>query len=147
MQPVYYTQSSQMATDLMTGRIDFQMPTTGAHIGNVTSGAVRALAVSGHARAKLLPDVPTLIEQRHQVRGRGELVRAVRAQGHAEGRSSPRSTATWQRILAMPDIKEREAALGFRFIGGPPEKLAAFLQERDREMGRGQQDVRRSPGS
>jgi len=33
-----------------------------------------------------------------------------------------------ERILALPDIKEREAQLGFRMIGGPPEKLAAFLQ-------------------
>jgi hypothetical protein len=28
----------------------------------------------------------------------------------------------------MPDMKEREAQLGYRFIGGSPDKLAAFLK-------------------
>ena len=28
----------------------------------------------------------------------------------------------------MPDMKEREAQLGYRFIGGSPEELATFLK-------------------
>jgi hypothetical protein len=28
----------------------------------------------------------------------------------------------------MPDMREREIQLGYRFIGGPPEKLAAHLK-------------------
>ena len=32
-----------------------------------------------------------------------------------------------ERILAMPDVKEKGVTLGYRYIGGPPEKLAAFL--------------------
>jgi tripartite-type tricarboxylate transporter receptor subunit TctC len=32
------------------------------------------------------------------------------------------------KVLAMPDMKEREAQLGYRFIGGSPEELAAFLK-------------------
>jgi tripartite-type tricarboxylate transporter receptor subunit TctC len=28
----------------------------------------------------------------------------------------------------MPDMKEREAQLGYRYIGGSPEELAAFLK-------------------
>ena len=27
----------------------------------------------------------------------------------------------------MPDMREREVQLGYRFIGGPPDKLASFL--------------------
>jgi tripartite-type tricarboxylate transporter receptor subunit TctC len=33
-----------------------------------------------------------------------------------------------KKVLAMPDMKEREAQLGYRFIGGSPEELAAFLK-------------------
>jgi tripartite-type tricarboxylate transporter receptor subunit TctC len=33
-----------------------------------------------------------------------------------------------ERILALPDVKERSVTLGYRFIGGAPEKLAAFLK-------------------
>jgi tripartite-type tricarboxylate transporter receptor subunit TctC len=32
------------------------------------------------------------------------------------------------RILALPDVKEREATMGYRFIGGSPEQLASFLE-------------------
>ncbi len=31
-------------------------------------------------------------------------------------------------ILALADVKEREATMGYRFIGGPPERLAQFLK-------------------
>src|SRR5262249_47797935 len=31
-------------------------------------------------------------------------------------------------ILALPDMRERELTLGYRFIGGPPERLAAVLR-------------------
>jgi tripartite-type tricarboxylate transporter receptor subunit TctC len=32
------------------------------------------------------------------------------------------------RILESPDVKERSTPLGFRLIGGPPEKLRAKLE-------------------
>jgi tripartite-type tricarboxylate transporter receptor subunit TctC len=32
------------------------------------------------------------------------------------------------RILVQPDMKERETTLGYRFIGGSPDKLAAMLK-------------------
>jgi tripartite-type tricarboxylate transporter receptor subunit TctC len=28
----------------------------------------------------------------------------------------------------MPDVKERAVTLGYRYVGGPPEKLDAFLK-------------------
>ena len=33
-----------------------------------------------------------------------------------------------QTIIDMPDMREREQALGYRYFGGPPEKLADFLK-------------------
>jgi tripartite-type tricarboxylate transporter receptor subunit TctC len=51
-------------------------------------------------------------------------------------RSSPKGTrkeiiakvnADLERMLALPDVKEKGVTLGYRYIGGPPEKLAAFL--------------------
>jgi tripartite-type tricarboxylate transporter receptor subunit TctC len=36
--------------------------------------------------------------------------------------------ADMTRILALPDMKEREITLGYHFIGGQPEKLAALLK-------------------
>src|SRR6185369_1313901 len=62
LRQVPYTQSSQLTTDVMAGRVDVFFPTTGAHVGNVVSGRERALGVSGPKRAEQLPDVPTLGE-------------------------------------------------------------------------------------
>ena len=41
------------------------------------------------------------------------------------------------RILALPDMKERDTTLGYRLIGGSPDRLEAMLSPRDRQMGRG----------
>src|SRR5262247_1804770 len=62
LQHVPYTSVSQAATDVISGRIAVFLPTLGGHIGNVTAGRMRALAVSGRARAVQLPDVPTFNE-------------------------------------------------------------------------------------
>jgi len=31
-------------------------------------------------------------------------------------------------VIDMPEMRERELALGYRFIGGPPERLATHLK-------------------
>jgi tripartite-type tricarboxylate transporter receptor subunit TctC len=33
-----------------------------------------------------------------------------------------------EKVIALPDMKEREAQLGYRYIGGPPDRLATFLK-------------------
>src|SRR3974390_648327 len=59
MQNVSYSSLAQAATDLMSSQVSLFIPTLGGHIGNIKSGRIRALAVSGAARGEQLPDVPT----------------------------------------------------------------------------------------
>src|SRR3974390_2304888 len=59
MQNVSYSSLAQAATDLMSSQVSLFIPTLGGHIGNIKSGRIRALAVSGATRAEQLPDVPT----------------------------------------------------------------------------------------
>jgi tripartite-type tricarboxylate transporter receptor subunit TctC len=33
-----------------------------------------------------------------------------------------------QTVIDRPDMRDRELALGYRFIGGPPEKLGEYLR-------------------
>ena len=33
-----------------------------------------------------------------------------------------------QTVIDMPDMREKELSLGYRFIGGPPDKLAEHLK-------------------
>jgi tripartite-type tricarboxylate transporter receptor subunit TctC len=127
LQHVPYTSVAQAVTDVASGRIAVFIPTLGGHIGNIKAGRMRALAVSGDMRAAQLPDVPTF----------KELGIAFVAEASWYALFAPKGTpreiiakinADTGRILALPDMKERELALGYRFIGGPPEQLAAKLK-------------------
>jgi tripartite-type tricarboxylate transporter receptor subunit TctC len=127
MQHVPYSQMSQGMNDLMSGRTEINFGPMGSSIGNIRAGSMRALALRGPARSKLLPEVPTLIEI------------GVRMPEESSwyGFFAPKGTPKpiidkinrdLQTILDMPDMREREVQLGYRFIGGPPEKLGSHLK-------------------
>src|SRR5438552_2406637 len=83
--------------------------------GNIQAGKMGALAVSGRARAAQLPDVATF----------NELGVAFVDESSWYALFAPRGTpkeiiakinADMTRILALPDMKERETTLGYRFV-------------------------------
>jgi tripartite-type tricarboxylate transporter receptor subunit TctC len=123
----YPTGIAQAVTDIMSGRIAMWLATLGGALGNVQAGKMRALAVSGPVRAAALPDVPTF----------KELGFAMEEESTWFGFFAPKGTpkdviakvnGDVERILAQDDVKARGVTLGFRYIGGPPDKLAAFLK-------------------
>jgi tripartite-type tricarboxylate transporter receptor subunit TctC len=127
LQHVPYTSVSQAATDVISGRIAVFLPTLGGHLGNVAAGRMRPLAVSGTARATQLPEVPTFNEL--GVRFVDETSwYALFAPKGTRADIIAKVNADVERILAMADVKEKGATLGYRYIGGSPEKLAAFLK-------------------
>ena len=137
---VPYTQSSQMVADVVSGRVDMQFPTTGGHVGNVKAGKVRALAVSGPERARLLPDVPTLREEGIVFEDEFELVRPFRTARHAQG----------DRRQDQPRHGEGAGRSGVadahRHARLPPDRRAARAPARSYEgrgsqMGQGGQDA------
>ena len=85
LQHVPYTTISQGVTDIIAGRISVWLATLGGHLGNIQAGKVRALAVSGPARAESIPDVPTFKESGVNFVEEFDLVRDLRAQRNAEG--------------------------------------------------------------
>jgi tripartite-type tricarboxylate transporter receptor subunit TctC len=128
MQNVSYSSLAQAATDLMSSQVSLFIPTLGGHIGNIKSGRIRALAVSGAIRAEQLPDVPTF----------KELGVPFVEETSWYGIYAPKGTSREiivqvndevGRILANPEVKERTAVLGFRLLGGSPEKLGAMLHD------------------
>lgn len=123
----YPTGMSQAVTDIMTGRISLWLATLGGALGNVQAGKVRALAVSGHERVTALPDVPTFKEQGVAMEEEASWFALFAPKG------APRDVVAKvnrdvERVLGLPDVKARGVTLGYRFIGGPPEKLAVFLK-------------------
>lgn len=123
----YPTGMSQAVTDIMTGRVTLWLSTLGGALGNVEAGKVRALAVSGHERTAALPAIPTFKEQGVAMEEESTWF------AFFAPKSTPREivakvNADVARVLAQPDVKARSVTLGYRFIGGPPEKLSAFLK-------------------
>ena len=139
LQHVPYTSVAQATTDIISGRLAVFLPTLGGHIGNVTGGRLRALAVSGTKRAAQLPEVPTFSELGGEIRRRDQLVRAVCAEGHAKGDHRQGQC----RRRAHPDAagragKGRHAGLPLcrRHTG----KARCLSAQRDRQVGRARQD-------
>lgn len=127
MRQIAYSQTSQLTTDVMTGRIDVFFPTTGAHVGNVVAGREKALAVSGQHRAAQLPDVPTFGEVGLKYPDATSWYAMFAPKG-----TPPDIVAKINRdiahVSALPDVIALETKLGFRNIGGPPDKLKTFLK-------------------
>jgi len=127
LQHVPYSSYSQAVTDIMSGRIALWISTLGGAVGNIQSGKMRALAVSGHERAAQLPDVPTFQELGIGFVDETSWYALFAPRGTPKEIIAKINTDT-RRILALPEMQERELALGYRFIGGAPERLAAMLK-------------------
>ena len=127
MQHIPYSQMSQSYADIFSGRTEIWFTTAGGSLPHVRSGKVRALAVNGPTRSKLLPELPTMIELGINMQDESSWY------GFFVPKGTPKAIVDkinrdLQTIIGMPDMRERELQLGYRFIGGPPEKLAAHLK-------------------
>jgi tripartite-type tricarboxylate transporter receptor subunit TctC len=127
MQHVPYSQMAQGITDVLTGRTEVWFTTFSGPLPHIKSGAVRAFAVTGPRRAALLPEIPTM----------SELGIKMGEESSWYGFMAPKGTPKaiidkinrdLEKVIALPDMKEREAQLGYRYIGGPPDRLARFLK-------------------
>jgi tripartite-type tricarboxylate transporter receptor subunit TctC len=127
LQHVPYSQYSQAVTDFLSGRTALWITTLGGAIGNIKAGKMRALAVSGRARAQQLADVPTFQEMGIGFADESSWYALFAPKGTPKEIVAKVNT-DMTRILALPDVKEREATMGYRFIGGSPAELATFLE-------------------
>jgi tripartite-type tricarboxylate transporter receptor subunit TctC len=124
---VPYKGGGPALADLASGQIQFMVENIPSTAPYVTSGRLRALAVTDLKRSPVLPDVPTLDEsglKGYQIVGWNGLFLpagtppAIVDKLHAEV----------AKALAQADVKERLAAMGFQGVGDTPQHFAAFVQ-------------------
>ncbi|MEO5669084.1 MAG: tripartite tricarboxylate transporter substrate binding protein, partial [Ramlibacter sp.] len=103
---VPYRGSSPAIVDLMSGQVNVMITTMASAGGQVKSGKLRALAVTGNKRNADFPDVPTFAElgingmdyeQWFGLMGPANMPRPV----------VDKLAAAMEQVLAMPDVRER----------------------------------------
>ena len=113
---------------LVAGEVQMTIADAGTIAAQLKAGRVRALGVTSAKRASAMPELPSLAES--GVRGY--------AVGSWFGLFAPAQTPVaivsklnteTQRILNLPDIRERLVALGGEPASGSPEQFAAQIQD------------------
>jgi tripartite-type tricarboxylate transporter receptor subunit TctC len=110
MQHLPYTNSGQMNSDLMEGRIDMLFQSISAVTQMAQAGRMRPIAVSGTARVAAFPDLPTMQQQGVDITSTGWFGLCTPA-----GVPEPilaRLDAELQAIVRDPSLAERLSASG-----------------------------------
>jgi tripartite-type tricarboxylate transporter receptor subunit TctC len=124
---VPYKGTAPALTDTVGGQIDGLYTTTISAESVIKSGRAKVLGVAGPKRAAVIPNVATLAEQ--GIRGADNLLWV----GLVTTAKVPRSileklNAEANRILQMPDVKQRFEQLGIDTEGGSPEHFDKFIR-------------------
>src|SRR5215213_8044117 len=125
---VPYKGSGPSLIDLIAGHVHLDFDSVPPVLPHVKTGRLRAIAVTSEKRYFLLPEIPTVSESGlpgfDMSTWWGLLM-------PAEGNSRqvvPRLHAETVKILRLPDVKERMAAVGAETVGNSPEEFAAFIR-------------------
>jgi tripartite-type tricarboxylate transporter receptor subunit TctC len=125
---VAYKGESASITDLIGGQISSSFNSIGTAMPHLKSGRVRALALVGATRSKVLPEVPTFGEA-----GVPKLD-ASGWFGLLAPAGTPRSVvdkiaADIAQVLALPDVTDNLRGQGLEPTGLGPEPFARFIRE------------------
>jgi tripartite-type tricarboxylate transporter receptor subunit TctC len=120
--------------DLLGGRIDLGLLSTGIGLGHVKSGAVKAIAIVGPNRLPDLPDVPTMTEQ-----GMGDMeVQTALPLLGPRNLPAPivaRLDGAVRAALAKDEVKRRFASAYIEAMPLSPLELARFLSDEHARLG------------
>jgi tripartite-type tricarboxylate transporter receptor subunit TctC len=96
-------------------------------VPQIKDGGLRALAVTSKVRSETLPDVPSMAEAGYpDIEGESWLAFVVPA-GTPKEIVTPLHDAI-VKTLALPDIREKMAVLGFNAVGSTPDEAAALFR-------------------
>ena len=94
---------------------------------HIKEGSLRALAVTSPKRSPIVPDVPTMAESGLDDQ-ETELIIGLVAPAATPKVVVDLLSRQLARIVQLPDIQQRLAALGFSAVGSTPEEFAAQIK-------------------
>lgn len=123
---VPYKGSGPGLTDVMGGQTTYMVDTMISATPFVTSGKLKALAVTGKKRSPVLPNVPTVAEQGYPGFEAVAFI-GMMAPAATPGPVVDKINGDLQKILEMPEIKDRLAAQGFTAEWMKPSDFGSYL--------------------
>ena len=139
---VPYKGTAPMVTDLLGGHVQVAFDNVPNVVTQVKAGKLRALAITSPARDASLPDIPTVAEAGVPGYEVGVWFGIVAPAATPPDVLAKLNTEL-NKILAMPDVKQKFADQGVNPVGGTREHFAAAHRGADREVGQGGEGVRR----
>jgi tripartite-type tricarboxylate transporter receptor subunit TctC len=124
---ISYKSAAPALTDLIAGQTQLMFATSLSVMPYVKANRVRALAVTTAKRARIIPELPTIAEAGvpgfEAATWHGVLVPAGTSTAIID-----RLNAEINRMLQLPDVRDRLTALGAEIIGGTPKEFADHIQ-------------------
>ena len=122
-----YRGSAPAVADLIGGQVQVMMDGLPSALPHVKAGRLRALAVTSQKRSPAAPDLPTIAES-----GYPDFY-ADAWSGLFAPRGTPKAIVDKlalevQRILRLPEVRERFAGLGAEPVGSTPAEFAAHVR-------------------
>jgi tripartite-type tricarboxylate transporter receptor subunit TctC len=122
---VPYRGEAPALSDLLRGRVQVVFGSVAASIGYVSSGKLRALAVTTATRSPALPDIPSIAEF---VPGyKASAWHGIGAPKHTPAEIVDRLNKEINAGLADPRLKARLVGLGARELSGSPADFGMFI--------------------
>ncbi len=136
---VPYKSPEQGITDTIGGRMPLMFNNIGPLLPHVKDGRLRGLGVTSLKRSPVIPELPAIAETvpGFEVTVWGGVVVPA-------GVPKPivaQLNATINKVLAMPEMKEKYAAIGYELVGGTPAQFDAYVKK---EMAKWANVVKRS---
>jgi tripartite-type tricarboxylate transporter receptor subunit TctC len=124
---VPYKGSAPAVSDLLAGQVQMMVDGLPSALPHIKAGKLRAIALTSLHRAPTLPELPTIAETYP-----GFYADAWSGLFALKGTPQPvvdKLSAEVQRILKLPDVREKLAALGAEPVGSTQAEFAAHVKK------------------
>ena len=132
---VPFNGGGQAIASVLAGHTPVSFGSMAPAVPLVKDGKLRALAVSTKTRSQALPDTPTMTEAGYpEIAGESWFVVVVPT--GTPGEIIALLHRDIAKVMALPDMKERLAALGYEPLINTPEQCAALLKSEKARWGK-----------
>lgn len=130
-----YKGSAPAVSDLLAGQVQLMVDGLPSSLPHVKAGKLRALAVTSAIRSAAAPDLPTIAESGYPG-FYADAWSGLFAPKHTPKAIVDKLSVEVQRILKLPDVRERLAAVGAEAVGSSPAEFSAHLKREIDKWGR-----------